>query len=422
MRSQKSFPRRTRGAALFFSLLTSLLMLTFVLPFLFKLSSRNHITEKSFRDVAAMNLAEAGVERAIWELNHGDISAWSGDVLNRTLTMSSVTTSGGTVAGDITISVANPASDNPVVTSKGTVAWQDGLNIERTLRVTLKHGFESFFNFGIFGDEGFDLHGNAYTDSYNSDIAPYDPFHPGSLGDVGTNASHHWDVVLLNNTVINGNATTGYQSDPADVIRLRNQARIMGAMKTLDTPKLLPPVQPPTLTNRGAFTTSGSPSPVTISASGTYSSFTIATNTKVTVTGDVTLYVNGPLLMDSNSTLEIATGSHVEIVLGNGAFTQRSNTQINNLTQDPKALAFVGTSDFTTMTWRSNSQFWGVLYAPNATIDYCANSDFFGSVVCNSISMSSNAGIHYDESLGTWEKYGTQTSAYVVKSWQEKSY
>jgi hypothetical protein len=124
--------------------------------------------------------------------------------------------------------------------------------------------------------------------------------------------------------------------------------------------------------------------------------------------------------MNSYSTLEITPGSHVELILGNGVFSQSSNTQVNNLSQDPKSLAILGTSDFKNMIWRSNSQLWGVVYVPEATIDYYSNSDLFGSIVCNNISMSSNAGIHYDESLGSWDKYGTPSPKYQVKSWQER--
>jgi len=415
--------RRTRpwekGIALVVSLLAGVVMLGLALPFLFKLTGQFRITERSHKGLTAMNLAEAGVERAIWELNYGDISTWSGDLLKRSLALTSVQTADGQVVGNVEIEVQNPASDNPFVTAKGIVPWVGGAALEKTVRVDLGHTTQSHFNFGIFGDEGFDLHGNAYTDSYDSRLGPYDPQNPGQKGDVGTNATHQWDVVLLNNTVVNGDATTGFESDPELVIRLRNQALITGELGALNEIKLLPPHRPPLLTQKGAFTTGGSPE-VVITESGTYSSFTINTNAKVTISGDVKIYVNGDFVMNSNSTLEITPGSHVELILGNGVFSQSSNTQVNNLSQDPKNLAILGTSDFKNMIWRSDSQLWGVVYVPEATIDYYSNSDLFGSIVCNNISMSSNAGIHYDESLGSWDKYGTPSPKYQVKSWQER--
>lgn len=409
-----------KGIALFVSLLAGVVMLGLALPFLFKLTGQFRITERSHKGLAAMNLAEAGVERAIWELNCGDITSWSGDLFKRSLTLTSVETAQGLVVGNVEIEVQNPASDNPFVTAKGIVPWVGGAALEKTVRVDLGHETESYFNFGIFGDEGFDLHGNAYIDSYNSTLAPYDPLNPGQKGDVGTNATHQWDVVLLNNTVVNGDAVTGFESDPDLVVQLQNNASVTGDLTTLPEIKSLPPYTPPLLTEKGNFYLDNDSPPVTITESGAYTGFTMGTNTKVTISGDVKIYVNGDFIMNSNSILEIAPGSNVELILGNGIFRQESNTQVNNLTYDPKSLAILGTEEFNTMIWRSNSQFWGVIYVPEATIDYAANADLFGSIACNYISMSSNTGIHYDESLGSWDKYGTPSGKLQVKSWQER--
>jgi hypothetical protein len=407
-----------RGAALFYALMVSILMLTFVMPFLFKLSGRMRISEKSFKSLAALNLAEAGVERAIWELNYGNISSWSGNILDRTLTLSSVQAAGGQVAGDVSIEVINPSGDVPVVVSTGSVPWTSNLRVTRRIRIGLSRSFLSHFRFGIFGDEGFDLHGNAYIDSYDSTKGAYDPLFRLMHGNVGTNARHRWDVVLLNNTTVYGDVATGFESDPSVVIRLANNAQIVGERTTLAQPNVLPAVAPPFLTPKGAYFLGGSNTAM-ITESGMYSSFKIDNNARVTISGNVQLYVNGDFSMLSNSVLQIAPGSQVEITLGNGVFTQSSNTQINNISRDPKALAILGTSDFKTMYWRSNSQFWGVVYIPSAAVDYSANSDFFGSMVCKHISMSSNSGIHYDESLGSWTKYGTTQSLFQVKNWQE---
>ncbi len=408
-----------RGAALFFTLLTAILMLTIVMPFLFSLSTRFRVTEKSFRIMAATNLAEAGIERAIWELNYGNIDAWSGNLTNRTLSLPGVQAANGRIAGDVEIEVLNPASDDPIVISTGTVPWFEDMFFERRLRVRLRHGIKSFFDFGVFGDEGFDLHGNAYVDSYDSLVAPYDPLARGTSGNVGTNADHRWDVVLLNNTTVYGDAITGYASDPAEVIRLANNAQVTGTEKALDEPKLIPAIEAPFLPDRGAYALPQGTLNGALSESGTYSSFSLGDNSKLTINGNVRIYVNGPFSMSSNSCIEISDGSTFEVTMGNGTFDVASNAWISNVSQDPRAMAILGTSEFHQLNWRSNTQFYGVMYVPEATIDYSANADFFGSIVCNLISMSSNAGIHYDTSLGSWKKYGTYNSKLEVRSWQE---
>lgn len=421
MKNKCLFSPKEKGAALFFSLLIGVVMVGLALPFLFKMNSQFHITEKSYKSLSALNLAEAGVERAIWELNFGDISTWSGNLLERNITLASVQTAQGFVIGNIDITVLNPASDYPLVMTKGTVPWRGNLSIEKSLCVSLTHGTESYFNFGIFGDEGFDIHGNTYTDSYNSDLGAYDPDNAGGSGDIGTNAVNQWDVVLLNNTVVNGDATTGYGSDPEYVIRLKNSANILGDMQTLTEPKPLPACEPPFLTERGVFSLDNNAAPVTITESGTYTGFTMGANSKVTISGDVTLYVNGDFTMSSNSILEILPDSSLELVLGNGTFTQSSNTEVNNLTQDPKNLAIMGTAEFKSMIWRANTEFYGVIYTPEATVDFASNSDLYGSIVANYLSIASEAGFHYDESLRTWDKYAAQTNSLIMRYWQERN-
>jgi hypothetical protein len=425
VRTPRPAPARTaaplpgrRGAALFVSLLAVLVLTLLALPTMVRVSGNHRLTEKDYRELAAQALAEAGVDRAIWELNFASITSWSQEGAARILSLTGLTASDGTTAGDVDITVTGVGTDNPVIVATGRVGWTGDLTVDRRIRVVLRRGFKSFFDFGIFGDEGFDMHGNAYTDSYNSEEGVYNPASYRSLGNVGTNAFHQWDVVLLNNTIIHGDAMAGFGSDPEYVIQLRNAATITGDKTALDAPKPLPAYPAPSLTPRAALTTAVGSLDTVITESGTYPSFTMAANSKVTITGNVTLFVDGDFLMNANSILEITPGSTVEIVLGHGVFQQDSNTAINNLTLDPKALAIMGTADFTNLIWRASSAFYGVVYVPEATIDYAANGDFYGSLVCNYLTMSSETGIHYDESLGSWEKYGTLSNTYIVASWQ----
>jgi hypothetical protein len=412
--------RRRRGFILIYSLIGTLVLFVLVVPLLLRLSEHYRLAEKHFLGLAALNLAEAGVERAIWELNQGEIIAWEGDLFARRLTLTDVKAEDGDAVGDVDIVVFNPASDNPVVETTGRVPWYGGQTVARSLRVVLKHGFRSHFEFSLFGDGGVDFHGDAFTDSYDSQEGPYDPLYPHDRGDVGTNGGEGRDILLANNAKIYGDCVAGFESDPNVVIAVENNALITGTRSALAEPKPMPALPPPLLADRGDFAVPGDYSEALITESGQYSSLTLQPNSKLTISGRVTLYIDGDFTMASNSILEIAPGSEVEIIMGGGVFRQFSNTQINNLTCDPRCLAILGTADFRQMIWRANSAFYGVVYVPEADIDYAANADFFGSIVGNEVRISSNAEIHYDESLGKWEKYGTWLATYVVKSWQEK--
>lgn len=418
--------RRERGAIIIVAIIVIVAMLILTTPFLLKLSAQFRTTDKAYKSLTALNLAEAGVERAIWELNFGEIMTspnWTGGNTQKTLILDDVRAAGGSAVGDIMVTVIDPTSDYPVVESSGVVSFVGSTAVTKTVRVLLALGYESIFKYAIFGDDGFDMSGNAYTNSYNSTLGSYWSQTPGDYGDVGTNATGRWDVVMLNNTVINGDAFTGVESDPNQVIRLRNRARITGEQKPLDEPFVFPQINVPTgLPFLGNYTASGHNG--VISADAKFSSFTMPSNTTVTIGGGteadpITLYIDGNFLMNSNTQIVLAEGAWVEVVMGNGTFVLKSNGFINP-SGDPKRLAILGTDAFKSMTWRSNTEFYGIVIVPKATIQYNSNVHFFGSILSYSLSLNSNAGIYYDEALGTWKKYGVPSDTYVVTSWQEK--
>ncbi|MEE8376945.1 MAG: hypothetical protein V3R45_01115, partial [Candidatus Aminicenantaceae bacterium] len=86
-----------RGSVLIIALLVTLMLLILIMPFLAKLSGAYRLTEKSYRTLVATNLAEAGIERAIWELNYGSIWTWDGEANNRILELSDLQAASGNV-------------------------------------------------------------------------------------------------------------------------------------------------------------------------------------------------------------------------------------------------------------------------------------------------------------------------------------
>ena len=94
----------------------------------------------------------------------------------------------------------------------------------------------------------------------------------------------------------------------------------------------------------------------------------------------------------SNTQLEIADGVTLALYLG-GTFSQSSNSQINNLSQDPTTVQIYGTETFeTTMTWESNASFYGAIYVPDYTVLYNSNAEFYGSIIADTVKIDSNAG------------------------------
>ncbi len=125
-----------------FVLIIGFIMMAFLLllavPFLFQLSNDKRSSQIFVNSSVALSLAEAGIERSIWEFNHGDILSWSGDYDLRTLTLSDFQTSNGKVMGDIEISITDPEGDNPVIEATGSVT-HGSQTVSRIVRVELQY-------------------------------------------------------------------------------------------------------------------------------------------------------------------------------------------------------------------------------------------------------------------------------------------
>ena len=414
--------KEERGAILVIGLLFLVFMLLLAIPFLFQVSNERRSSEKSYKAFAALSLAEAGVERAIWELNSGDIYSWSAAGSLRTMDIGSFLTSDGETMGSIEIQVEGSGGDTPIVQSTGKVPYIGTLTVDRTARVELWKGDGSYYLFGqaVFGDEGIDIDSRAQIDSYNSKTGDYDSQNPGTNGDIGTNASHLGCIYLASNARVYGNASTGVDTVPEDIIITRPQSTITGDKLALSKPKPMPSIVPPdSLPYMGDYFLEGGNQDI-ISDSGEYSSFRLESNTKVTITADVTLYVTGEFSMNSNTCLEIADGVNVTVYLG-GTFIQNSMSQINNLSMDPTTLTFLGTDSFNQdMDWNSNSDFWGSIYTPRANVNYNSEADFYGAAAGKFVDICSQATIHYDEALGKLKiMTGTPGDYFIVKSWHE---
>lgn len=400
--------------------MTCLLLL--VLPFLLQLSTEYRLTNKYFQTSSALSLAEAGIERAIWEINKGNISDWNGDSSLRTLTISKFQAADGNIIGDIEIRIANPGGENPIIESTGSITGSDSIIYVKIARVVLERGASPLFDYGVFGNEGVDIDSNAVIDSYDSRLGGYGGTNVGSEGNVGTNGTFYGCIALSSNAKVFGNAVVGPGSDPEIDIITRSNSKIYGEKLSLSEEKAMPSISPPGgLPYMGSYYLEGKNIGI-INQSGEYASFRLTSNSKVMITADVTLYITGEFSMSSNSQLEIVNDAKVTIYLG-GSFIQESNTEINNLSKKTNKLILVGTEGFNGfMVWNSNSQFYGAVYVPNATVDFKSNSNFYGSVVGKKInSISSNAKIHFDKALAELSVDGAnEDSPYVVKSWQEK--
>ncbi len=440
---------RERGAVLIVAILLMVCMVVMAAPFLSRLSGQYRSTDRGYKSMAAFNLAEAGVEMAVFELNNMwlvfDWQASEDGTISRTI--DDLAGSGGEAVGDVDIRVFPLVGEERIVDSMGKVPFIADRNVDRSVQVVLQAEYGSIFKFAVFADEGIYMASNTRIDSYDTgEILVYDERTAGANGHVGTNsttpASDGGGIQMSSQDTIYGNVAcgAGTQVGAVDSVIDSSAANtsIEGGKYVLGTPFDMTLDPPPSSFVSGltydpshpnlVAGAKGGMTVINSSKSGIYDSFVVDVNSKARIEGDVTLYITGTgqdkgeFLMKNNSTIEIAPGSSLKLILGDTTFTQLSNTAVNNLTKTASNLVILGTEEFTgEMHWNSNTDLYGAIAVPEASIHYDSNYDLYGSLVCDYLDFDANADIHYDEALGKldWIKGGIP--GYKVKSWQERS-
>jgi hypothetical protein len=188
---------RERGGILVIAIIVILAMLILAIPFLFKLSAENRSTERAARALSALNLAEAGVDKVMWELDpyHSpsttdtEAIVWDFSGINAVGLISGLKTHDSQVMGNVQVVLTPPVgvAPNPQrrnLEATGLIPFIAANTVDRSVRVTLERYYSSIFDVGFFVDEYFYIHNSFFLDAYNSKDGAYG----ASLAGGGTNS------------------------------------------------------------------------------------------------------------------------------------------------------------------------------------------------------------------------------------------
>jgi hypothetical protein len=337
--------------------------------------AETNVSQRSRDQHAAFQLAEAGVDRALFDLETPDLLD---DVM--TSTLSSSLSSDGTFS----LSPFVFSGDLVQVTSQGAIG-----SGQRDVEAVIERTKESVFQFALFGSELVNIGGEAITDSYDSSLGLYGRQTPGDEGDVGTNATTNDGLttgITVEGTslVVNGQVVVGPGvTDFTDVVQGNvNDDFITGDPPYVSQPREFPMPDDLTVPPAGCETVipPKSGNTITLQAGVDYcpvGDLTINGGERFTANGPVKIYLAGTLIVSGNAKIGVET--------------------------DPSYMAFlISSSGGATFegTLTGSSEFWGTVYGPNATISISGNADIYGSIIAENVDLSGNARIHYDESLG----------------------
>ena len=426
------------------------------------------LADRTFYSTSALNLAELGLEEALYCLNQLDnvstpASAWSSSATGITWTIAA----DNSVSATLTPAAPGPGytavvkvycthfnpSGTPVVVSRAILTPLRGPTLEKWLEVTLRK--RSLFANGMVARNTIIWNGgNAAADSWNSD-------HDNNPGTAGVAYGSTSGPVRASATVGTPNATNGAVDVGGGVVR----GRIMTAGGTVshssgavlsstttgsgwdaslissDFSATFPPVTVPNppLLNKNAVTSftpiafpSTLPRGTDVAWNGVYY-YEIASNyglnaggaasNKLTINGPVVFLAtnhvgtspnlidlagNASIALTTTGTLKIYTSGNIE-ASGNG---------MTNANAAPTTLQIYGTNPTPggqTIRFVGNGSSSAAIYAPNATFQLRGNGNLFGAVVANTINLNGNAAFHYDESLGTT----TSGNPFGIIRWRE---
>ena len=404
MRKIRLIRSKDSGAAIILALLAVVMLFIMGQGLLSLGLNRRIFATQNSSGVVARCAADAGLTKAVLEMNEKLIAeTWNDSSLpqatNQTLPGCNATFS---------FQVTGNSSSGYTVTSTG-----NSNRAQRSVTATLR--LKGIFDYAIFAAEKLIMENNNTTTGYNSETGETD-----LKIQIGTASTAPDSIVIGPGSTIDGNVVVGAGGDPATVID--NEGTIVGLTYAAGEEHVFPTITVPTLPDMGPLDVPGT---VTLNPvdSGTYD--TISSNGGILEIdgGDVVLHITGDINMDSGSEIQIKPGSSLTIY-ADADISFVNGAGINNQTGICKNLTLYATSsegdDKQTFEIKNNSEAFGAVYAPNTDIILKNNASLYGSVTCNSLSVKNNGIFSYDMALRD-VSVNDENVQFLVKRWHENN-
>lgn len=349
-------------------------------------------------DIAARCAADAGLTMALYQMNEKlKIKPWNDSSLpeaaNQSLPYCDAVFS-YTVTGN--------SSDGYTIESIGASG-----NAERKIVCVLKP--QGPFEFAVFTDQGAELKNSALVDWFNF-----------SADDenlkVGTNSVASGAFSLKNSSTINGDVVVGIGGNP-DVVIDDFGATITGETRALREANVLTPVEVPdwldSLPSGGSIQND-----TTISNSSKYSDINLKNNMTLLIDRNIALYITGDITLGNSAEIQIDNDASLILYLG-GDFEGKNSSTVNNLTQEAKKLQIYCLDSCENMLFKNSTDFYGVIYAPNAEVILDNSANLYGAVVARDFEQKNSGTFNYDASLRD-ASVNDEAVRFVVTNWHQE--
>jgi len=396
---KKLLKSKRRGSAIPLVMVAVMILLAMGVGMLTLGMSGRLYSIRTASDIAARCAADAGLTMALFEMNEKlKVKPWNDSSLpeatNESLPYCDAVFS-YTVTGD--------PSTGYTIESVGT----SGI-AERKVTCILKP--QGPFEFAVFAEDGAELKNSALVDWYNFGA-------DDEILKFGTNSVASGAFIFKNSSTINGDVVVGVGGNP-DIVIDDFGANITGDTRAMTERNVLPPIEVPEWLESLPFSETITNDLLTVTNSAKYSSINLENENTLLIDGDVILYVTGEIILGNSAEVQIDNDSSLILYLG-GDFEGKNSSTINNLTQEAKKLQIYCLDSCENMVFKNSSDFYGVIYAPNAEVIMNNSANLYGAVVAKGFEQRNSGTFNYDASLRD-ASVNDAVVRFVVTNWHEE--
>ena len=373
------------------------------------LSSRIY-SLRTATDITARCAADAGLTRALYEMNQKlKVKPWNDTTLPLGKQIS--LTDCDAVYSYI---VTGDLGSGYTITSTG-----ESGNATRVVSATI--GLKGIFDHAILTKDALVLKSDTIIDGYNSN----DLSKKNIKVDIGSQSTTDSSVILNNNVTVNGDVVVGIGGDTDTAIKDLGAA-VSGDKRAATIKDPLPRVTAPALVDKGtSITTKGSTVKITPADSGVYTAIDLQKGKENSILevseGDVVLHITGNIELDQGCDIIVKDGATLTIYV-DGNILCREGSGINTEAPPEEAATlqlYATGKDTQLFDVKAKSEWTGTIYAPNADVLLYANGDAYGSVVADTFEYKAGGNFHYDEALRDNVTAEDEGVTFAVTRWSE---
>lgn len=365
----------------------------------------------SVHKIKAWSAADAGLTMAIYEMNEKlKVKPWDDSSLPDATNVNLPNCDGVcsyTVSGNL--------GSGYSITSTG-----ESGRAQKTVITTIE--LKGLFDNAILTKADLTLKSGTLINGYNSQ----NPLDTSTDADIGTQSTADSSIILNSGVVVNGDVRVGLGGDPDTTIKDLG-ATVAGAKYGAPENDPLPEITVPAGLFYMGKTIDAKGSTVTIGPadSGTYTGIELKSTGPPGILqidgGAVELHITGDIDLGQSCEIVVKNGSSLTLYVdGNIDCRENSGINVENPAKEAETLKLFATGGNTQyFDVKANSEWVGVIYAPNADVDLYANGDVYGSITANNFSFKAGGNYHYDRALKkvSIEDEGVR---FVIKRWKEE--